>query len=84
MTPKRTPKDRPNGLPYLRQWREFKGLEQTEIAARMGLARQQVSRWERGETSPNVWDALDLAGILEVTVEQLANGPGPGGATAAP
>ena len=34
--------------------RERRGLSQQEVAEQLNVTRQAVSRWERGETTPNV------------------------------
>jgi transcriptional regulator with XRE-family HTH domain len=38
----------------LRQWRERRGLSQSALAQRAGVAASTVSRWESGRTSPNL------------------------------
>ena len=38
----------------LRDLREKKGLTQEELAGRVLVTRQAVSRWETGETQPNI------------------------------
>ena len=47
----------------LREVRERLGLSQAEIAKRLNLPTNTVSRWERGETSP---DANSLAAIYSI------------------
>ena len=51
--------------------RRQKGLTQNELAERLGISYQAVSKWERGETLPDVMLLLDLANILETTVDRL-------------
>jgi len=50
------------------------GLTQSELGARLGVSYQAVSKWERGETVPDVGLLLDLAGILRTTVDNLLSG----------
>lgn len=38
----------------LKQLREKNGLTQEQMAARLMVTRQAVSRWENGETQPNI------------------------------
>ena len=43
----------------LKQLREARNLTQTELAQRVLVTRQAVSRWETGETQPNT-DTLKM------------------------
>ena len=43
-----------NTKDILRQLRVQKGLSQDELAEKLYVTRQAVSRWETGETTPNV------------------------------
>ena len=36
------------------EWRTKKGLSQEELAEKVLVTRQAVSRWETGETVPNI------------------------------
>lgn len=42
----------PPSPPYIRTLREALGLTQTELGARVGVAKITVSRWERGDLRP--------------------------------
>ena len=46
-------------------------LSQEELAARVGVSRQAVSKWELGESSPEVGKLLTLSRIFGVTADQL-------------
>ena len=50
------------------------GLTQSELGDRLGVSYQAVSKWERGETLPDVGILLDLAGVLCTTVDSLLTG----------
>lgn len=54
--------------------RKNAGLTQSELGERLGVSYQAVSKWERGETVPDVGILLDLAGILRTTVDNLLSG----------
>lgn len=54
--------------------RKNAGLTQNELGERLGVSYQAVSKWERGETVPDVGILLDLAGILRTTVDNLLSG----------
>lgn len=43
----------------------------TELAERLGVSNKQVSLWENGIVQPNLKNALAIAKILGVTVEDL-------------
>ena len=60
-------------LPPLRKDR---GLTQEELAAKLYVTRQAVSRWETGETTPGI-DMIKLLAItLEVPLDALLEMPG--------
>ena len=54
------------------------GITQSELGERLGISFQAVSKWERGETLPDVGILTDLADILETTVDNILRG-GKGG-----
>ena len=54
--------------------RKSKGLTQIELGERLGVSFQAVSKWERGETLPDVTLLPDLAKILETTVDFILLG----------
>lgn len=53
--------------------RKEKGLSQEELAAKLGLSRQAVSKWERAEASPDTDNLICLAKIYGVSLDQLLN-----------
>lgn len=52
-------------------YRRDKKLSQEELAARVGVSRQAVSKWELGEASPDVGKLLALARAFGVTTDHL-------------
>lgn len=54
--------------------RKVKGLTQSELGERIGVSFQAVSKWERGETLPDIALLPDLAKILETTVDFILLG----------
>lgn len=54
--------------------RRNSGLTQNELGERLGVSYQAVSKWERGETLPDVGLLLDLASILRTTVDNILSG----------
>lgn len=55
--------------------REKKGLSQQELADRVHVTRQAVSRWERGETLPSSDMLKQLSGIFDVSINTLLGSP---------
>ena len=46
-------------------------LTQAQLGERLGVSYQAVSKWERGECLPDVSLLVDLANILETTVDNI-------------
>jgi len=55
--------------------RTKKGLSQEELAARVFVTRQAVSRWERGDTVPNTETLKLLSKELDVSINTLLGSP---------
>lgn len=49
------------------------GLSQMELADRLGVSRQAVSRWESGDTTPTVDKLKSLAKIYGVSLDWLCS-----------
>lgn len=58
----------------LLQYRKKSGLSQEELAEKIGVSRQAVSKWERAEASPDTDNLIILAGIYGVTLDELLTG----------
>lgn len=54
--------------------RKSKRITQSELGERLGVTFQSVSKWERGETLPDTAILLDLADVLETTVDNILGG----------
>lgn len=54
--------------------RKAAGLTQSELGDRLGVSYQAVSKWERGETLPDIGLLPDLAGVLRTSVDSLLTG----------
>ena len=55
----------------LKTLRKSKGFTQEELAARLNVVRQTVSKWEKGQSVPDAEMLVKLAEIFEVSVSQL-------------
>lgn len=51
------------------------GLTQEELAAKVYVTRQAVSRWENGETVPNTETLKLLSSVFDVSVNTLLGSP---------
>ena len=51
--------------------RKNKGLPQEETAGKLGVSRQTVSKWETGETLPDIRQAKRLAVLYGVSLDEL-------------
>ena len=57
--------------------RKEKSISQAELANRLGVSRQAVSKWEQGSSSPDTAKLIQLAELLGTDVEYLATGISP-------
>ena len=55
----------------LKTLRKNKGITQEELAARLNVVRQTVSKWEKGQSVPDAEMLAKLAEIFEVPVSML-------------
>ena len=55
--------------------RTQKGLSQDELAEKVFVTRQAVSRWENGETTPNVETLKLLSKLFDVSINTLLGAP---------
>jgi AbrB family looped-hinge helix DNA binding protein len=60
----------------LKMFRTESGLTQEELAEKIGVSRQAVAKWERGESIPDVESCIKLAGIYGTTVDMLVHSLG--------
>lgn len=58
----------------LLKYRKKHQLSQEELAAKIGVSRQAVSKWERAEASPDTDNLILLAQIYGVTLDELLTG----------
>ncbi len=58
----------------LYEYRKKMGLSQEELAARIGVSRQAVSKWERAEASPDTDNLIELSKVYGVTLDEMLRG----------
>lgn len=51
--------------------RRKSGLSQEELAERLGISRQAVSKWERAEASPDTDNLVTLAKLYNISLDEL-------------
>ena len=51
--------------------RKKKGLSQEEVAEKLGVSRQTISKWETEETVPDIYQAKRLAKIYGLSLDEL-------------
>ncbi|MFA5235426.1 MAG: helix-turn-helix transcriptional regulator [Bacilli bacterium] len=59
---------------YLQKTRKGLGLTQKDVAERLGISYQAVSKWENGETLPDAGLLLPLADLLNTTTDKILSG----------
>ncbi len=59
---------------YIQHLRKAAGMTQKELAERLNVSFQAVSKWENGDTLPDTGILLDLCDTLYTTTDKLLNG----------
>jgi len=56
-------------------YRKRSGLTQARLAERLNYSDKAISKWERGESMPDVLTLVQLAELFEITVDDLLRDP---------
>ena len=48
-------------------------MSQEALAERVNVSRQTVAKWENGEALPDIYKSKMLAGLFQVTLDQLSD-----------
>ena len=59
---------------YIQHQRKAAGMTQKELAEKLNLSFQAVSKWENGDSLPDTGILLDLCDLLNTTADKLLNG----------
>ena len=51
--------------------RKQKGYSQEELADKVGVSRQAVSKWENGSSDPSTTNLIALANLFDITPEEM-------------
>ncbi len=65
-----------NTAERLYDYRRANHFSQEELAEKIGVSRQAISKWERGESSPDTDNLIALARLYNITIDELINGSG--------
>ena len=55
----------------LKALREKKNLSQEDLARKLNISRQSISKWEQGISYPSILYLIPLTKILDCTLEEL-------------
>ena len=61
----------------IQRLRKTKGMSQEELADRVGVSRQAVSKWESGQSMPDMDKIVVMSDYFEVTTDYLLKGKEP-------
>ena len=59
---------------YIQHLRKAAGMTQKELAEKLNISFQAVSKWENGDALPDTGLLLELCDILNTTADKLLNG----------
>lgn len=55
----------------LKEWRQKNNITQKDLALRLGVTFQAISKWEREECYPDILHLPVIAEVLECTINDL-------------
>lgn len=55
-------------------YRKERNMSQEELGAVLNVSRQTISKWETGDTLPDVYNAVALAQLFNITLDALVMG----------
>ena len=59
---------------YISDLRKENDMTQEQLAEKMGVTDKSISRWENGNTMPDISMLVQLSEILNTTLPELING----------
>ena len=61
----------------LYELRKAAGMTQNDLAEKLNVSRQAVSRWEQGSATPDVENLIAISDLFGVTLDELLRGEAP-------
>ena len=58
----------------LYELRKQKGFSQEELANRLNVSRQTISKWEVGESTPDMEKLVAISDLFEISLDELVKG----------
>lgn len=58
----------------LKKARENKGLSQGDVANKLNISRQSISKWENDRNTPDIENLIMLSDLYEVSLDELVKG----------
>lgn len=58
----------------LKNFQKEKNISQEELAQQLFVSRQAISKWENGDTTPDLDNLVKLSEILKVSLDELVKG----------
>lgn len=58
----------------IQKLRKVNGISQEELADKVGVSRQAVSKWESGQSFPDIEKVITLSEVFDVTTDYLLKG----------
>lgn len=55
----------------LYELRRLKGISQEEIGEKINVSRQTISKWENGQTTPELEKLIELSKIFDIHIDEL-------------
>jgi transcriptional regulator with XRE-family HTH domain len=56
------------------EFRQRRGWKQSELARRLGMSPDRLSKLERGDRPPRITELFQLAAVFEISLDELAFG----------
>lgn len=56
------------------KFRKSNNLSQEQLAKKLNISRQSVSKWENGQTLPSIDNLISLSGLLNISLDELITG----------